>query len=596
MMKIENIRNFSIIAHIDHGKSTLADRMLEITNTIEKRKMKNQLLDSMELERERGITIKMQPVSMTLKHNSNEYLLNMIDTPGHIDFSYEVSRTMKAIEGCLLLVDSTQGIQAQTLSVLDLAKEMDVKIIPVLSKIDSKNSRIEEVKKEVIELIKCSEDEILLVSGKTGEGVKELLERIIEEIPAPKDNDNSNKLQGIVFDSSYTTHTGIILHTRLFSGSVKTGDSLFLPNLNESLIVKEVGIFSPEREKRSKLEKDEIGYIVSGIKKANIAVVGETILNANSKDLELSGYKKPEHVIWASIYPESQDDLPTLIAAFERLHLEDVSFSFEEESSLALGKGFRCGFLGMLHLEIITERIQREFDLSIVITTPTTPYRLIKNEEESYIYSPMAFPENKREYEIWEPWIRANIVSKKEHLNILIQLFVDYEAVLVETENFGNDRLKLTVEMPLREIMRNFFDKLKSATSGYGSISYKIIEERIADVSRLDLHIAEEIYPAFSRIISRQRVGQEAKNIVNKIYDNLPKQMFVTKIQAYSDGKIISSKTLSALRKDVTAKLYGGDVTRKMKLKEKQKKGKSKRKEFAKVKVPHSVFLKVIRN
>ena len=590
-----NIRNFSIIAHIDHGKSTLADRMLEVTKTIEKREMKDQLLDTMELERERGITIKMQPVSMKYTFNGDEYMLNMIDTPGHIDFSYEVSRALKAIEGCVLLVDSTQGVQAQTLSVLDLAKSLGIKIIPVLSKTDSPLQRVEEVSDEVVNLLGCKKEDILLCSGKTGKGVEELLQKIIETVSSPEKNEPHN-LKALVFDSAYSTHSGVVLHVRLFSGSVKRGDKLKLPGSKEVFSVIEVGIFSPTRLKKDELTENSIGYIITGIKKSDVAAVGDTVLDANSKDKPLSGYEKPKHVIWASVYPESQDDMHNLHSALLKLHLEDVSFSFDEESSASLGKGFRCGFLGMLHLEIIIERIKREFNLEIITTTPTTPFRLKDGSSEKVIQSPIEFPVSRKGYEVFEKWVVCDVVTREVYLSGLIQLFNDYEAILMETESFGGDKIKVRIEMPLRELMRNFFDKLKSVTSGYSSISYKIIEEREANVCRLDLYIAEEIYHAFSKIVSVSKLERESKNLVEKVYETLPRQMFVTKIQAHADGRIIASKTLSALRKDVTAKLYGGDITRKMKLREKQKKGKAKRGVHAKIKVPQSVFLKIVKS
>lgn len=598
---MKNIRNFSIIAHIDHGKSTLADRMLEITNTIDKRQMKDQVLDNMELERERGITIKMRPVRMNFSHNGENFILNLIDTPGHIDFSYEVSRALKAVEGAILLVDSTQGVQAQTLTTLQMAMDLGLKIIPVLSKIDSPRSRIDEVKLEILSILNCNESDILTTSGKTGEGVIELLKNIIEVVPPPKilsenySNKNSD-LRSLVFDFQYSNHRGVIIYTRIFDGSVCSKDSLRFYASNKNFIAGEVGIFTPDEKPTDILSVGEIGYIVTGIKEPGIANVGDTILNLKGNQKPLSGYQEPKPVVWASIFTESQDDFTELKQALGRLRLSDSSLSFEEETSGTAGRGFRAGFLGMLHLEIITERLRREFNLDLIVTLPSITYR-IKNRKNEYIwaYSPMSFPEHGEILEIEEPWVKTKIILPNAYLGEVMSVLYTHEAITGVTENLGNDRSSIEAEMPLRELMRNFFDELKSASSGYASLSYEILDYRMADVVKLEMLVAEEVVPAFSKVVSRQRVQEEAENSVEKLHGILPRQMFATKIQAKAFGRIVSSRTLPALRKNVTAHLYGGDITRKMKLREKQKKGKKKMQSIGKVKIGQDVFLKMMK-
>ncbi|OHB09624.1 MAG: elongation factor 4 [Candidatus Zambryskibacteria bacterium RIFCSPLOWO2_12_FULL_45_14] len=618
---MENIRNFSIIAHIDHGKSTLADRMLELTGTIEKRDMREQVLDSMDLERERGITIKMQPVRMvyvpqgrTLNTNSQgpTFVLNLIDTPGHIDFSYEVSRALRAVEGSILLVDATQGVQAQTLTTLGMAQSAGLKIIPVISKIDSPLARIEDVREEITKLLKIDGTEILLVSGRTGEGVKELLDEIVKRIPAPYQGQTLDThsqgltFRSIVFDFKYSSHKGVIVFVRVFSGSVKQGDKLKFKVAGKEFQSLEVGVLTPEEKKVASLSAGEIGYIVTGIKEPGIASVGDTVASSIDSSPALEGYEKPHPVVWASVYPESQNDFTLLRQALLKLRLSDSAFSFEEESRLnavggqasgVLGRGFRCGFLGMLHLEIITERLRREFSLPLVITLPSITYKIIyKNGTEGYIYTPSFFPEDHLIDSVWEPWVEATIITPPEFISSIIQLLYEFEAELGETENFGEARTAMTFEMPLRELMRGFFDRLKGATSGFGSISYSVIGERLADVTRLDILVALEAVPAFAKVISRKQVEVESEIAVEKLAAALPRQMFTLKIQAKALGRIVASRTLSGMKKDVTQHMYGGDITRKMKLREKQKKGKKKMKEWGRVNIPQDVFLKMIRN
>ncbi len=595
-MSLEKIRNFSIIAHIDHGKSTLADRMLEITGTIEKRKMQEQVLDSMELERERGITIKMQPVRMNYTLDATPYTLNLIDTPGHIDFSYEVSRALKAVEGSLLLVDATQGVQAQTLTTLGMARESGLVIIPVVTKIDSPLARVEEVKAEISKLLGVSDEEILGVSGKTGEGVAHLLEEIVRRVPPPKEEFEGKGVRALVFDFQYDNHQGVMVYVRVTEGKVAKGDVLQFLAANEKFTALEVGIFAPEETPKEYLGAGEIGYIVTGIKKPGIASVGDTITFQKNPLPALPGYFTPRPVVWASVYPEDQDDFDTLRQALGRLRLSDSSFTYEEESSGSLGRGFRCGFLGMLHLEIITERLRREFNLELVVTLPSITYEVeLKNGKKEMIYSPSFFPDDGMTMKVREPWVKVKIFTPSQYLGPLMPALYDHEADVGETEVFGNDRSSLTVMMPLRELMRNFFDELKSISSGYASISYEIEGYRDADVVRLDILVADEPVIAFTRVVSRRKVQEEAERSVEKLFGILPRQMFTTKIQGKAMGRILSSRTLSAMKKDVTQHMYGGDITRKMKLREKQKKGKKKMKARGSVEISHEVFLKMMR-
>ncbi len=600
-MDLKKIRNFSIIAHIDHGKSTLADRLLEITNTIEKRKMQDQVLDNMELERERGITIKMQPVRMEYALNGEKYVYNLIDTPGHIDFSYEVSRALQAVEGSIMLVDSTQGVQAQTFTTLHMAQKLGVKIIPVLSKIDSPLSRVAEVKAEVAKVLNINEDEILTVSGKTGEGVPKLLEEVVKRVPPPVELvPETNSSRSLVFDFQYSNHKGVIVYVRVIDGKIKKGDVLKFAVANEKFIALEVGIFSPDPKPADSLSAGEIGYIVTGIKKPGIASVGDTVTPDKNPLPALEGYMTPRPVVWASIYPEDQDDFDELRASLGKLKLSDSSLTCEEETSGALGRGFRAGFLGMLHLEIITERLRREFNLDLVVTSPSITYKVKYRGtgKEEMIYSPHTFPNDGELSEILEPWVEVKIITPTDYLGNIMQLLFDHEAETQGVENFGDNRTSLLVEMPLRELMRNFFDDLKSASSGYASISYEIGAYREADVVRMDILVADEPVVAFARVVSRRKVQEEAEKAVKKLHEIMPRQMFLTKIQGRALGRILSSETLKAFSKDVTQHMYGGDITRKMKLREKQKKGKKKMAARGKgnVNIPHDVFLKMMRD
>ncbi len=595
-MRQDRIRNFSIIAHVDHGKSTLADRLLERTGAIPERLMRDQVLDRMDLERERGITIKMQPVKMQY----GDYMLNLIDTPGHIDFSYEVSRALHAVEGVLLLVDSTQGVQAQTLTTLAMAEAQGCVIIPVVSKIDSPAARVNEVKAELAKLVRVSADDVLSVSGKTGVGVEELLQAIVERVPPPHSAAaTGDEPRGLVFDFSYSTHRGVAVYLRVFDGTFKKGQPLAFRAAGKEFIALETGVFTPGETPADSLSAGEIGYIVTGIKEPGVVAVGDTIGAAKGALPALPGYERVRPVVWASVYPESQDDLPLLRKSLERLRLSDSSLSFEEESSGVLGRGFRCGFLGLLHLEIITERLRREFSLVLVVTIPTISYVVTKtNGARETIYTPAKFPEYGDILKIEEPWAKVIIITPPDSVSALVQMPYDHEAQTLATETFGDRRIEMTIEMPLRELMRGFFDKLKNVSSGYASLSYEILPEREADVVRLDVLVADEPVAAFARVVARRRVEEEAEKMVEKLHGILPKQLFVTKIQGRALGRIIASRTLSAMRKDVTGYLYGGDVSRKNKLLDKQKRGKKKMLERGKgkVNIPEEVFMKMVQS
>lgn len=568
--------------------------MLELTGTIEKRNMQEQVLDRMDLERERGITIKMQPVRMNWKCGGKDYVLNLIDTPGHVDFAYEVSRALSAVEGVVLLVDSTQGVEAQTLSVLAVARQLGLVVIPVVSKIDAPHARVEDITSELALLLGCDESDVIGASGKTGLGVNTVLDTIVARVPPPADH--AHGVQGLIFDFGYSDHRGVIVYMRVFGGSIAKGDSLRFVAADADFTALEVGVLTPDESPRDKLTEGEIGYIVTGVKKPGIASVGDTVTTARNPAPLLAGYQSPEPVIWASVYPESQDDLPVLRQSLERLRLSDSSLSYEEESSGVMGKGFRCGFLGMLHLEIIIERLRREFTLELVVTMPTTVYEVtyIDGRVED-VYAPMKFPDDGTSKLVREMWATVSVITPPEYLGGVTQLLYDHEGVVGETETLPDGKTQINADMPLRELMRGFFDRLKSISSGFASLSYTLVGMRDADVVRLDILVAEEPVPAFSRIVSHRRVQNEAEAMVERLEKLLPRQMFEVKIQAKCGGRIIAARRISAMRKDVTGYLYGGDITRKMKLREKQKRGKKKMLARGKVDIPHDVFLKVVR-
>ncbi|MFO0743539.1 MAG: translation elongation factor 4 [Candidatus Paceibacterota bacterium] len=594
---MQNIRNFSIIAHIDHGKSTLADRLLEFTHTVENRKMKNQVLDSMDLERERGITIKMTPVRMEYKN----HILNLIDTPGHIDFSYEVSRSLRAVEGALLLVDATQGVQAQTLTTLEMAKNAELKIIPVINKIDSPIADLDGVKEQIIKLLSVEEKDIILVSGKTGEGVEILLNNIIEKIPSPKiepieKKENSKSFRALIFDFEYSNHEGVILYVRILNGTVKRNDELVFLKSKYRFLVRSVGIFKPEKVESKELEEGQIGYIVTGIKEPGVARVGDTVTTFAHPLSAFAGYEEPTPLVFASVYPETQDEFDDLRSSLGKLRLSDSSLTFEEEASGALGRGFRCGFLGMLHLEIVTERLRREFDQELIVTQPSITYEVeMRDHSIEKVYTPIHFPDHGQYLSVREPWILLTIIVPNDYLSNMMQLFQKHEGDIVDMTDWGEGRVNIHLSMPLRELMRNFFDELKSASSGYASISYKIGEMRDASVTRLDILVAEERVPAFSRVVAEWRANEEAEEVVEKLYKILPRELFRVKIQAVIKGRIIASRSIAPMKKDVTGYLYGGDITRKMKLREKQKRGKKRMQESGKVRIEHDTFLELMK-
>lgn len=594
-MNLENIRNFSIIAHIDHGKSTLADRLLEKTRTVESRKMQNQLLDQMDLEREKGITIKLAPVTMKYKSAANEdYVLNLIDTPGHVDFSYEVSRSLACCEGALLVVDASQGIQAQTLSNLYLALESDLEIIPVLNKIDLPGADIEATSNEIVSILGIEKDEIIKISAKTGEGVDYLLEEIIKRVPPPEKKEGDTK--ALIFDSVYDTFQGVVAYVRLFSGELKRDQKLKLFSTDTTIYPTEVGIFKPGRVKTDNLTPGDVGYVVTGLKSIQECKVGDTITLPNESK-PLPGYKKMKPMVFASFYPVNADDFATFKDALEKLSLNDSALSYEFENSRALGRGYRCGFLGLLHLEIIQERLKREFDLDLVITVPTVPYLLImKSGEQKMIYNPSEFPDVTTILEIKEPWAKVDILSPQDKIGNIMELMEHYRGKYLTTEYLESNRMILHYEMPLSSIISDFYDKLKSATSGYASLNYDVLDEFVSgDLVKLDIMISGEEVEAFSKLVPRDESASQGRRMLEKLKDTLPRKNFQIALQAAISGKVIARENISAFRKDVTAKLYGGDVTRKRKLLEKQKKGKKRMKQVGNVDIPQEAFLAVLK-
>jgi GTP-binding protein LepA len=593
-MTQNNIRNFAILAHIDHGKSTLADRMLEITKTVEQRKMKEQLLDTMDLERERGITIKLQPVRMKFK----DFVLNLIDTPGHVDFQYEVSRSLAAVEGALLLVDATKGVQAQTVANLYQAVEQGLEIIPVVNKIDLSNAEVEKSKKEIVHLLGCKEEDILEASGKTGEGVENILQKIVEKIPHPK-GAREKPLRALIFDSKYDTYRGVLAYVRIVDGEVKAEEKILTMATKQSSSVIEVGYFKPNLEKTNKLSAGDIGYIATGFKSVEDCRVGDTIvLEKKQEEVKaLSGYKEITPVVYASLYPKEGDDYNFMRDALGKLKLNDAAFSFEPEANLALGRGFRCGFLGLLHMEIIQERLKREFEIDPVITTPSVVYEVqVKNQKSKVkIYSPLEMPDPSVIESIEEPYVKLDLISPSKFLGSIMDLMNNTRAEYKNTEYIDAERLILTFEAPLTDVIIDLHDKLKSASSGYASMNYEIIGNRPNKLVKLDILVAGDKIDAFSRIIPEEKAFSEGKATVEKLKDFIPRQNFVIALQAAVGAKILARESVKAFRKDVTAKLYGGDITRKRKLLEKQKKGKKKMTNIGKVEIPSSAFLAVLR-
>lgn len=611
----KNIRNFCIIAHIDHGKSTLSDRFLEFTGAVEKRKMKEQLLDQMDLERERGITIKLQPVRMEYSSNGQDYILNLIDTPGHVDFGYEVSRSLAAVEGAILLVDATKGVQAQTLSNLYLAIEQGLEIIPVINKIDLPNAEVEKTKKEVVHILGCSEEDILLASGKTGIGVAEIIQRVIEKVPSPA-GDIQKPLRALIFDSKYDIYKGVLAYARIVDGQVKREDKVLMMATEKETSVVEVGSFRPAFKSEDNLKAGDIGYVATGFKSVEYCRVGDTITlarnfqfsisNFQNKKLKndynieikpLAGYKEVRPMVYASFYPVEGDEYTLMRDALEKLRLNDAAFVFEPESNPALGKGFRCGFLGMLHLEIIQARLEREFEISPTITTPSVVYHIkLKNqEEEKIIYAASDMPDVSMIEGISEPYAKLDIITPSSYLGSIMDLMSSIRAEYKNTEYIDQERVLLSYEAPLTDIIVNFHDELKSASSGFASMNYEVIGYRQSDLVKMDILVAEEKVEALSRIVPREKVLSQGKAAVTKLRDSIPRQNFVIAIQAAIGGKIIARETIRPFRKDVISKLYGGDVTRKRKLLEKQKKGKKKMKNIGRVVIPSEAFLSVLK-
>ncbi|HBP00153.1 MAG: Elongation factor 4 [Candidatus Uhrbacteria bacterium GW2011_GWF2_41_16] len=590
-----HIRNFCIIAHIDHGKSTLADRLLEITGAVEKRKMKEQMLDSMDLERERGITIKLAPARMNYK----DYTLNLIDTPGHVDFNYEVSRSLAAVEGAILLVDATQGVQAQTVGNLFLAVAEDLAIIPVLNKIDLPAADIPRRTEEIVRLLGCDPSEILSVSGKTGQGVPELLDAVLKHIPPPSGHPVDSS-RALVFDSKYDDYKGVVAYVRVTDGGLKTGDRIHMIATGSEGEILELGALGPGGYMPlSQLETGQIGYVVTGLKDLLSCRVGDTLTSAEHAATEpLSGYREVRPMVFAGIFPKEGNDYQRLREGMEKLKLNDAALSYEPEHSPAMGYGFRCGLLGMLHLEIVKERLQREYGMEVLVTTPSVAYRLITNSgEETVIKSPLQLPDPTHIQSIKEPWVKADIVTPKESIGAIMTLAQERRGMYLNTEYLSDSRAILHYEIPLATVIVDFYDKLKSISSGYASFNYEFFAEREADVVRLDILVAEDMVDAFATLVYRDEAERVGRQMVETLKESIPKHWFVVKIQAAVGGKIVAADRISALRKDVTAKLYGGDVTRKRKLLEKQKKGKAKMAEYGKgsVDIPSDAYLNLLK-
>lgn len=593
---MKNIRNFCIIAHIDHGKSTLADRLLEYTNTISKRDMQDQVLDDMDLEKERGITIKSHAIQMDYTYKGEKYILNLIDTPGHVDFSYEVSRSIAACEGALLIVDAAQGIQAQTISNLYLALENDLTIIPILNKIDLPSAEPEVVKDQIVDLLGCDRNEIMAASGKTGLGVTEILEEIVNRIPPPS-GDESAPLQALIFDSVFNSFRGIIAYFRIYNGSIKKGEKVKFVNTGMEYNADEVGVLRLKQEPRDVIKTGDVGYIISGIKEAKEVKVGDTLTNsANPCSEAIKGFEDVKPMVFAGIYPVDTEDFEELRYSMEKLQLNDASLTWEPESSAALGFGFRCGFLGMLHMEIIQERLEREFNMTVITTVPNVSYRATKTDGEVVVVNnPADLPDPGRIDFIEEPYIKANIITKSEFIGPVMSLCIEKRGVITNQNYLTADRVELSFEMPLGEVVFDFFDRLKSISKGYASFDYHPIGLKQSDLVKLDILLNSEPVDALSALIHRSNAYEFGKKICEKLKELIPKQQFEIPIQAAIGAKIIARETIKAIRKDVTAKCYGGDISRKRKLLEKQKEGKKRMKQVGNVEIPQSAFMAVLK-
>ena len=595
---MKNIRNFCIIAHIDHGKSTLADRLLEYTKTVSDKDMQAQVLDNMDLERERGITIKSHAIQMTYQtsQTSQPYILNLIDTPGHVDFSYEVSRSIAACEGALLIVDATQGIQAQTISNLYMAIEHDLEIIPIMNKMDMDSAMPDEVEDQIVELLGCKPEEIIRASGKTGLGVEEILQAIVERVPAPK-GDPDAPLQCLIFDSVFNSFRGIIAYFKIENGTIQKGDLVKFVATEKEYNADEIGVLKLEMQAQKSLSAGNVGYIISGIKTSKEVKVGDTITHVKrSCDKAISGFEEVKPMVFAGVYPIDTEDFEDLRASLEKLQLNDASLTFEPESSLALGFGFRCGFLGMLHMEIVQERLDREFDMSVITTVPNVSYKVhTKKGETLEVHNPSGLPDIMMIDTIDEPYIRASVITRSEYIGQIMTLCLGKRGELVKQEYISGDRMELIYDMPLGEIVFDFYDRLKSISKGYASFDYHLSGYRSSRLIKLDILLNGESVDALSSLIHFDNAVSLGRRMCEKLKELIPRQQFDIAIQAAIGAKIIARETVKAVRKDVTAKCYGGDITRKRKLLEKQKKGKKRMKQIGSVEVPQKAFLAVLK-
>ncbi|MBO4481177.1 MAG: elongation factor 4 [Bacteroidales bacterium] len=593
---MKNIRNFCIIAHIDHGKSTLADRLLQVTGTVADRDFQDQVLDDMDLERERGITIKSHAIQMNYKYHGEDYVLNLIDTPGHVDFSYEVSRAIAACEGALLLVDATQGVQAQTISNLYLAIDNNLEIIPVLNKMDMPSAMPDEVKDQIVDLLGCDESEILEASGKTGYGVEAILDAIVEKIPAPKGDPNA-PLQALIFDSIFNSYRGIISYFRIFNGTIHTNDFVKFMATDKSYNADEIGVLRMKQEPRQTLSAGDVGYIISGIKTSTEVRVGDTITHVNNPCTEaVAGFEEVKPMLFAGVYPVDADDYEELRASLEKLQLNDASLTFVPESSAALGFGFRCGFLGLLHMEIVQERLDREFNMDVIATVPNVSYKVMTTKREMIeVHNPSGMPSPNVIDHVEEPFIRAQIISKADYIGPIMKLCLDKRGTLLNQVYIAANRVELTFDLPLGEIVFDFYDKLKSISKGYASLDYHISNYKPAQLVKLDILLNGESVDALSSLTHVNNAYGFGRRICEKLKELIPRQQFDIAIQAAIGSKIIARETIKAVRKDVTAKCYGGDITRKRKLLEKQKQGKKRMRQVGNVEVPQSAFLAVLK-
>jgi len=596
-MNKEIIRNFSIIAHIDHGKSTLADRILQFTGAISDREFRDQLLDDMDLERERGITIKASAVTIKYKaSDGQDYTLNLIDTPGHVDFTYEVSKSLAACEGALLLVDAAQGVEAQTVANLYLAMEQNLIIIPVINKIDLANAQVDRVKKQIKDILGIDEDQIILASAKEGIGIDKILEAIIKRIPPPK-GDNSNPLQALIFDSVYNTFKGVIIYVRIVNGSLNKDIKIRMMSNNKAFDVQEAGIFKPRPAVTDSLNSGDVGYLTCNIKDAKEILIGDTITDDRHPATNpLPGYKQLRPMVFAGIYPVNSKDFQSLRTAMEKMRLSDSSFIYEPESSSSLGFGFRCGFLGLLHMEIIQERLEREYDLNLVITTPSVVYKITKQDNTTIeVDNPMKLPPAGEISSTEEPYVRAYILIPKDAIGSTLELAESRRGKYVSTEYLGPQKAQIVYELPLSEILVDFYDKIKSLTKGYGSLDYELLDYRPTKIVRLDILINGEPFDALSSLVYKEKAYQKGRAIVEKLKEMIPRQLFKVALQAAIGGQVIARADVRSVGKDVTAKCYGGDITRKRKLWEKQKAGKKRLKQFGKIQIPQEAFFAALK-